>query len=223
MTAEVQPDEVKNDVPKTDLTDAKDELFCGSEKHDSTKDCVLAENAQDDAGSQKSMDCAPAGGLDESVVAGSGSNAAQTHCSNGEKSKRSTSPGPPPVKTTSVAAHSPNPKLILHLSYSPSCMPSDVEMLSPDSPICKTVLVNNSADKDHDGSACAEDTGFAEAQVMDSQQSVKDSDSGCSTKDRVHAVAMGAEDPEKAECSGSSDMSQDLVGSQSGAIFERYL
>lgn len=224
MAAEVKPDDVQNDVPKTDLTDGKDDL--SPEKHDATKECVLTENTQDDAASQKSMDCAPAGELDESVVAGSRSYTAQTHCSNGEKSKRSSSPDPPPVKTTCVAAHSPNPKLTLCLSYSPRMgvnTPSDVEMLSPDSPICKTMLVNNSADKDHDGSACAEDSGVAKAQVMDSQQFVKDSDSGCSAKDRVHQVAMGAEDAAIAECSGSSDMSQDLIGSQSGAISERYL
>uniref|UniRef100_A0A8C4E216 poly(ADP-ribose) glycohydrolase n=1 Tax=Dicentrarchus labrax TaxID=13489 RepID=A0A8C4E216_DICLA len=53
-------------------------------------------------------------------------------------------------------------------------------MLSPDSPIPKTMPINNSADKDHDGGACAEDSGFAEAQVMESQQVVKDSDSTCS-------------------------------------------
>uniref|UniRef100_A0A8C4E6I7 poly(ADP-ribose) glycohydrolase n=1 Tax=Dicentrarchus labrax TaxID=13489 RepID=A0A8C4E6I7_DICLA len=100
--------------------------------------------------------------------------------------------------------------------------PSDVEMLSPDSPIPKTMPINNSADKDHDGGACAEDSGFAEAQVMESQQVVKDSDSTCSAKDEVNLVATGTEDAEKAECSGSSDMSQELIGSQSGSSLERY-
>lgn len=226
VTADVEPEDVKNDVPKTNITGGKEELFCGAEKHDTSKDCLLSENRQDDAASQKSMDCGSAGGLDECVLTGSRSNTAQTHCSNGQKSKRSSSPGPHPVKTTCFPAHSPNPKLILCLSNSPRkgvSMPSDVEMLSPDSPITKTMLVNNSADKDHDGSACPEDSGFAKAQVMESQQFVKDSDSGCSTKDMVHLVALGTEDAEIAECSGSSDMSQDLIGSQSGAIFERYL
>ncbi|XP_070834149.1 poly(ADP-ribose) glycohydrolase isoform X1 [Chaetodon trifascialis] len=223
VTAEVKPEDVKNDVPKTNLTDGKEELFCGVEKHDTSKDCMLTENRQHDAASQKLMDCGSAGGLDECVLSGSRSNAAQTHCSNGQKSKRSISPGPHPVKTTCFSAHSPNPKLILCLSNSPRkgvSTPSDVEMLSPDSPIPKTMLVNNSTDKDHDGSACLEDSGFLKAQVMESQQFVKDSDSGCSAKDRVHLVAMGTEDAEIAECSGSSDMSQDLIGSQSDAIFE---
>ncbi|XP_044069659.1 poly(ADP-ribose) glycohydrolase [Siniperca chuatsi] len=222
VTAEVEPEDLKNDVPKTDFADGKDELFCEPEKHDTTKDCVLIVNTQDDASSQKSMDCGSAGGLDESVPAGNRSDTAQTHCSNGQKSKRPSSPGPHPVKTTCVAAHSPNSKLTLCLSNSPRkgiSTPSDVEMQSPDS--SKTMLVNNSADKNHGGSACAEDSGLVKAQVMESQQFVKDSDSGCSAKDRVHLVAMGAEDAETAaECSGSSHNSQNLIGSQSGAIFE---
>lgn len=224
MTAEFKPEDVKNDDPKSNLTDGKDEVFCRAKQHDTTKDCALTENTQGDASSQKSMDCGSAGGPDESVIAGSRSNAAQTHFSNGQKSKRSSSPGPHPVKTTCVAAHSPNPKLILCHSNSPRkgvSTPSDVEMLSPDSPISKTMLVNSYSDKDHDGSTCTED--FAKAQVMESQPFVRDSDSGCSAKDRVHLVAMGTEDAEIAECSGSSDMSQELIGSQSGAIFERYL
>uniref|UniRef100_A0A671Y415 poly(ADP-ribose) glycohydrolase n=1 Tax=Sparus aurata TaxID=8175 RepID=A0A671Y415_SPAAU len=176
------------------------------------------DNTQDEAASQKSMDCGSAGGLDESALQGSQSDTAQTHCSNGQKSKRSSSPGPHPVKTTCVAAHSPNPKFILPLSNSPRKVvsaASDVEMLSPDSPVSKTLLVNNLADEGHDGSGCAEDSGFAKAQVMESQQFVKDSDSGCFTKDRVHPGTTGTEDAEIAECSGSSDMSQDLTGRQS--------
>uniref|UniRef100_A0A671Y427 poly(ADP-ribose) glycohydrolase n=1 Tax=Sparus aurata TaxID=8175 RepID=A0A671Y427_SPAAU len=147
------------------------------------------DNTQDEAASQKSMDCGSAGGLDESALQGSQSDTAQTHCSNGQKSKRSSSPGPHPVKTTCVAAHSPNPKFILPLSNSPRKVvsaASDVEMLSPDSPVSKTLLVNNLADEGHDGSGCAEDSGFAKAQVMESQQFVKDSDSGCFTKDRFY-------------------------------------
>lgn len=222
VTAEVEPVDVKNDVPKTNLTEGKDELFCEPEKQDTSKDCVLTGNTQDDATSQKSMDCGSADGQEESVLAGSSSDAAQTHCV-GQKSKRPSSPGPHPVETTCVATPTPNPKVTLCLSNSPrkgASTPSDVEMLSPDSPVCKTVLVNSSADKDHGGSACAEDSGFAEAQVKESQQFVKDSDFGFSAKDRVNLVAMGTDDAEIAECSGSSDMGQDLIGSQSSAYFE---
>lgn len=207
VTAEVKPEGVKNDFPKTDLTDGKDELFCEPQKNDATKVSKQTENTQDDVASQTSMDCGSSGGTDESVLAGSGSDAAQTHCSNGQKSKRSSSPGS--VKTTSVAAHSPNPKLTLCLSISPrkgiSTPTSDVEMLSPDSPICKTTFVNSSADKDHDDSAY-------------SQQCVEDSDAACSAKEKVLLVAKATEDTEKAEYSGSSDMSQELIGSQDALL-----
>ena len=226
LTSEVKPQDVENDVPKANLTDGKDEVFFGAEKHDTTKDCALMDNTQDEAASQKSMDCGSAGGLDESALAGSQSNTAQTHCSNGQNSKRSSSPGPHPVKTTCVASHSPNPKFNLPLNNSPIknvSAASDVEMLSPDSPVSKTMLANNLADEDHDGSGCAEDSGFAKAQVMESQQFVKDSDSGCFTKDRVHLGTTGTEDAEIAECSGSSDVSQDLTGRQSDSLLERYL
>lgn len=224
VTADVKPEDVKNDDPKSNLKDGKDEVFCRAQKHDTLEDCVLTENTPGDASSQKSMDCGSEGGPDESVIADNGSDTGQKHFSNGQKSKRSSSAGPHPVKTTCVAAHSPNPKLTLCLSNSPRkgiSTPSDVEMLSPDSPISKAVLVSNYSDKDHDGSTCTEDSSFAK--LKESQQVVRDSVSGCLAKDSVHLAAMGTEEAEIAECSGSSDMSQDLSGSQSGAIFERYM
>ncbi|XP_071336642.1 poly(ADP-ribose) glycohydrolase [Trachinotus anak] len=220
VTAEVKPEGVKNDAPQTELTDGKDELFCGPQKCDTSKDSVPTESTQDDIASQNSMDCGSAGGLEESGLAGTKSNTAQTHCSNGQKSKRPSSPGPHPVKATCVDTHSPNPKLTLCLSLSPRkgvSTPSDVEMLSPDSPISKT-MPNNSADKDHDDSACAEESGFAKAQIVESQQFVSDSDTGSLAKGRAHLVAIGAEDAEVADC--SSNMSQDLIRSQPGATFE---
>lgn len=216
-TSEVKPDDVTNDVPTPDLTEGKDEVCSGPEKHDATKDCGLTENSQDDAASQKSMDCVPAGVPDESVVAGGGSDDTQTRCSNGQKSIRSSSPGP----LTYIPAHSPNPKLDLPFTNSPRkgvSASTDVEMRSPDSPTCKTPFFNASADKVDGGSVCAEDSSFAKSHVVDSQQFVKDSDSECSAKDRVHQVPMGTEDAEKAECSRSSDMSQGLIGSHSDAI-----
>lgn len=211
VTAEVTPEGVTNDVPKTDSTDVKDELFCGPKKNDPTKDCALMENMQEDSASQTSVDCGSASGLDPPDLGGSGSDTALTDCYNGPISKRSSSPGCHPVETTCVAAHSSNPKLTLCLSDSPrkgvSTPTSDVEMLSPDNPICKTVVVNSSADNDHDGSAGAEN----------SPQFVKHSDS----EEKVQLVVMENEDTEKAEDSGSSDMSQELIGSQSDAPFER--
>ncbi|XP_041645505.1 poly(ADP-ribose) glycohydrolase [Cheilinus undulatus] len=223
VTAEDNPQHVNNDVSKTELSDGKHELFCASEKCDVTKDCVPTETTQDDVASQNSMDCGSTCGLDESVPAGSRSNTAPTQCTNGQKSKRPGSPGPHPVKTTCVTSNSPNPKLTLCLSSSSMkgvSTPSDVEMLSPDSPVCKSMQMNNSSDKEQDGSAPGEDSGFAKAQVMESQQSDKDSDSGCSAKERVHLVAMGTQDAEVAECSGSSDMSQDFARGQSAAFCE---
>ncbi|KAM3862983.1 poly(ADP-ribose) glycohydrolase [Diretmus argenteus] len=158
------------------------------------------ENTEDDQASQNFMDCGTASAPDESVLV-----ATETHCSSGQKSKRPNSPEPHPVKTTCVAAHTPNPKLTLCISNSPKkavSIPNDVEMLSPNSPICKPQFINNSADKDPDGNA------FAMVPVMESTQIVKDSDSG------VQAVAMGADDAEKAECSGSSATNQDFAGRQ---------
>lgn len=220
-TSEDNPLHMNNDVPKADLSDTQVELGCATEKCDTTKDCVLTENTQEDVASQNLMDCGP--GLEESVPHGSKNDAANTHCSNEQKSKRPSSPGPHPVKETCVTANSPNLKLTLCLSGSPKKgvnTPSDVEMLSPDSPDCKILPINNAADKDCDGSACGEDSDFAKAQVKESQQSLKDSDPECLAKERVNVVAMGTQDSEVAECSVSSDMSQDVTDSQSGGICE---
>lgn len=171
------------------------------------------------------MDCRSAGDTDEAVLTCSKSNTAPTQCSNGQKSKRPSSPGPHPSKTTCVAAHTTNTKLHPCLSFSsknPVCTPTDVEMLSPDSPVCKTMF-NNSADQDCDGGFCAEHSAFAKAQVMESQQTIKDSDPGSSTKEREHLPAIGSEDAEIADHSGSSNMSQDLIESQPDAILQRSL
>uniref|UniRef100_A0A665VVG3 poly(ADP-ribose) glycohydrolase n=1 Tax=Echeneis naucrates TaxID=173247 RepID=A0A665VVG3_ECHNA len=130
---------------------------------------IPTENTQDGNASQNSMDCESADGLDESGLAGSRCYSAQTHCSNGQKSKRPSSPGPHPVKTTCVDSHPQNPNVALCLSISPGkdvSSTNDVEMLSPDSPISKTVLIDSSAHKDQDDSTCAEDF---EAQVVKSQ------------------------------------------------------
>uniref|UniRef100_A0A665VUT3 poly(ADP-ribose) glycohydrolase n=1 Tax=Echeneis naucrates TaxID=173247 RepID=A0A665VUT3_ECHNA len=166
------------------------------------------------------MDCESADGLDESGLAGSRCYSAQTHCSNGQKSKRPSSPGPHPVKTTCVDSHPQNPNVALCLSISPGkdvSSTNDVEMLSPDSPISKTVLIDSSAHKDQDDSTCAEDF---EAQVVKSQQFFNNSESGSFGKKRLQVVSMGTEDAEVAECSGSSNMSQDFIRSQPDEIFE---
>lgn len=224
-TAEVKREDVVNDDPKTNLTDGKDELFCGPPKCDTTEDPTQTENTQDDIASQPSVDCGSVGALDESDPADSRINAAQTQYSNGYKSKRPSSPGPHPVKTTCFETYSSNPKHTLVLSISPrkdASTSNNVEMLSPDSPIGKAILFNSSADKEDEGSVCAEESDFAVAKV-ESQQFVNNSDSGSLAKERLHVVAMGSQDAEIAECSGLSDVSHDLIGIQSGVIFERYL
>uniref|UniRef100_A0A7N6FI68 PARG catalytic Macro domain-containing protein n=1 Tax=Anabas testudineus TaxID=64144 RepID=A0A7N6FI68_ANATE len=214
-TAEIKPEDVVNDAPKTNLTDGKDELFCGPPKDETTEDCIQTKNAPDDVVSQPSMDYGSADGLDESDLSGSRSDEAQTQYSNGHKSKRPSSPGPHPVKTTCVDTHSSNPKLALCLSPRKGASTSnDVEMLSPDSPIGKTILFNNSADKEHEGSVCA-DSGFSNAKAVESQQFVNNSDSGCLAKEKPHVVTMGTQDAEIAECSGLSDVNQDLIGCKS--------
>lgn len=215
LNAEIKPEDVKDDAPKTNLTDGRDEHFLEPQMSDTPVDCSLTENAHDDVVSQNSMDCGAAGDIDESVLTGSRSNTAPTHCSDGQKSKRPSSPGPLPTKATCVAAPTTNTKLTLCLSYKkPVCTQSDVEMLSPDSPVYKTMF-NNSADQDCVGSS--------KAQVMECQMTIKDSDPGSSTKEKDHVVAMGSEDAEIAEHSGSSNMSQDLNKSQPDAILESVL
>ncbi|XP_041865735.1 LOW QUALITY PROTEIN: poly(ADP-ribose) glycohydrolase [Melanotaenia boesemani] len=218
LTVDVRPEGAGNIVPQTD---GKSEPFCAPEMADHTRDSVLTENTLDGPASQNSKACGSPCEVDTSVFVGSRSNPPQTLGSNGQKSKRPSSPGPHPVKTTCVTAHATNPNLTLCLSNSPrkiASTPSDVEMLSPDSPVCKTLTLNNFAEKD-DGSSCAEDLGFAKAQLMESQQLVKDSESGSSAKDKVTPVALAAENPKTVECSESSNKSHDSTESQSGAVF----
>lgn len=206
-------------VPKTNLTDGGDELLCGPQKQDN--DCVITRDTQDDKAS--SMILGSAGVVDDSPMM---SDPVPTLSSNGQESKRPSSPSPPPVKTTCDAALSPNPKLNCCHSNSPRMSvgtSSDVEMKSPDSPVDKMVVINNSADKDGDGSASAEDSSSAMSQGVEGQQIVQASDSESLAKEKGHLVSTEPEDAVMAECSGSSDMSQDLSTSKSGETFERYL
>ncbi|XP_061600935.1 poly(ADP-ribose) glycohydrolase isoform X2 [Cololabis saira] len=192
--------------------DGPDELCCEPQMPDDT------ENAHDV--SQNSMDCGSAGESGESVITDSISQSSQTHGTNGQKSKRPSSPGPQPVKTTCVAGHSMNPKLNLCPSNSPRNVagnPGDVDMPSPESPVCKTMIINNSAG---DGGACAEDCVLAKTQAMESQQSVKDCAAASSAQEKVHPVAMVTDATEGVECSGSPNMSQDFIESQSDPNFK---
>ncbi|XP_028279721.1 poly(ADP-ribose) glycohydrolase isoform X2 [Parambassis ranga] len=225
LIGEVQPDDLKTDHEQNTRTDQRDELFCGT-----SKDSVLTEKTQGDNESQNSvdgwMDFGLAGDMSESVPAGSRGGTAHTLCSSVQKSKRPSSPGPHPVKTTCVSALTSNSKLTICLSNSPrkvATTSSDVEMLSPDSPVCKSMMTNNSAGNDCDGSSCPEDFGFTKAHLMELQKSFKDSDCGSLSKERVHLVATGAEDVQITECNGPCNMSQDIIESQTNPHFRRWL
>nr|XP_057920856.1 poly(ADP-ribose) glycohydrolase isoform X1 [Doryrhamphus excisus] len=144
----------------------------------------------------------------ESGFSGMRSSPAPTHCSNGQKSKRPTSPGPHPVKTTCVAVHSHNPTCCLSPKKAPG--PSnDVEMQSPDSPGAKMPLVTNSADGHGDATnAGVDECGFADAQG-------DRSDAGSLANKRAPRVSMGTGDAITADCSEASEMSQDFMQSAS--------
>ncbi|XP_017287356.1 poly(ADP-ribose) glycohydrolase [Kryptolebias marmoratus] len=217
---EVQSEDVNNDASQT----AENvDLFCAPQMSNSTKDNAPTEDVPDSLASQNSMNCEPA--LDDVVVADSKSDSTLTPSANGQKSKRPTSPGPHPVKTTCLGACSADPKLTLCLNVSPRKVegtPSDVEMLSPDSPVCKTTFSSNSAAICDGGGTCAEDSGFAQTQVMESQQVVKDFESGGSAKGTVHPITVSTEDDdvEIVDGSGSSNVSQDRRENQSDASFK---
>ncbi|KAM9848089.1 poly(ADP-ribose) glycohydrolase [Aulostomus maculatus] len=201
-----KPESVENNVPKTNDKDGQEELFSGPQK----QDCAQTRKY----GVASSADCGSAGVLDDSGLTSIRSNNAPTHCSNGQKSKRPSSPGPPPVRTSCVDPNSPKLQLS-GLRTSPGkgvCTSSDVEMLSPDSPSGKTLLANNFADNDGNSSVCED--GPAMAQGKESQQLVKEPVSGSLGEERVHLVAMGTADAEVAECSGLYDMSQSVVTSE---------
>uniref|UniRef100_A0A3P9PWP0 poly(ADP-ribose) glycohydrolase n=1 Tax=Poecilia reticulata TaxID=8081 RepID=A0A3P9PWP0_POERE len=195
------PEDVKSDVQQAD---AKGEL----QTSDQTKGHIPSEDTSDGLACLNSGDCVSAGEGDESATSESRSD--QAHDANGQKSRRAGSPGP----------HLSNPKLTLCLSNSPrkiSGTPSDVEMLSPDSPSCDTV-VNSLSDCCDGPVGCAEDS--AKEPDIKSPHVVKDSHSGSLTQENVCHVTTSTEeeDAEMGECSGSSDMSQDLIESQPDAI-----
>uniref|UniRef100_A0A8C5NDY4 poly(ADP-ribose) glycohydrolase n=1 Tax=Gouania willdenowi TaxID=441366 RepID=A0A8C5NDY4_GOUWI len=205
LSSEVQENDV--DPPKAN-TNNKEEVHCGSQMSDSTNDETLSQNTLDDVASQPLLDLGSGSDLDESAIACRGPQTAPAHCSNRKTSKRASSPASQPVKSTCAAS---TPKLTLSLSESPSKaahMPSDVEMLSPDSP-AKTITPNSCTVNDYDG-GCAEDSGVAKAaQANIPQPLVDECDHAGSTKEGVTTVTVRTEHTETAECSGSTHMSQD--------------
>ncbi|KAM9365379.1 poly(ADP-ribose) glycohydrolase isoform 1-T4 [Pholidichthys leucotaenia] len=217
LSAEMNSEDGKNDAPETSPNDGK--LEREAQMSDLTKGCVAVENAHVDLACQNSADCGSAGRVDETCLGDSRRKGVQAECSNGQKSKRPGSPGPHPVKSTCVAANA-NSELTLCLSSNPSkAVSSDIEMPSPNSPVCKDMLSSNAADKDYDGSTSAEDFAFTKAHVMGRQKIVKNSDWESSGKEKRHPAAMGTEDAEMLECSGSSNISQDAIENQVESLF----
>uniref|UniRef100_A0A3B3ZBC6 PARG catalytic Macro domain-containing protein n=1 Tax=Periophthalmus magnuspinnatus TaxID=409849 RepID=A0A3B3ZBC6_9GOBI len=85
-------------------------------------------------------------------------------CPKGQRATSASSPASQPGASTCSVGHSPNPKLTLCLSSSPLKgvrTPNDVEMLSPDSPGCRTL--HSSTDGTHAGSACSDGSEFGES------------------------------------------------------------
>uniref|UniRef100_A0A1A8Q2H6 poly(ADP-ribose) glycohydrolase n=1 Tax=Nothobranchius rachovii TaxID=451742 RepID=A0A1A8Q2H6_9TELE len=213
-------DEVKSDDGGNERqqTDEKEELSHIAQTSNKTKDRVPVESLPDDLTSQNSVIFGSACRVEESVLADNRSNPDLSHSSNGQKSKRPNSPGSHPVKTTCVDTHSPTPKLTLNLSSSPrkaAGTPSDVEMMSPDSPGCK-IMINTSAHTFDDGSTCAEET----TQTMEFQLESQYSNSGTSAKERVRPTPTSSGGVEIVECSGPSRMSPDPTETQSDASLQ---
>lgn len=223
-------DEVKPKDNDASQTNENVDLFCTTQMSNETEGHLPTEDMPDSLASQNSMDCEPPCEQDESVLVDNRSDPAVTPSSNGQKPTRPDSPGSPhPVKATCLGACSANPKLTLCLSVSSRKVegtPSDIKVLSPDSPVCKMAFSNNSTDMHDAESLRAEEPDFAKAQVVESQQVVKDSDSGSLAKEGVHPMVVNTEGEDVAMlgCSSSSKMStsQDLKENQTDASFKRY-
>lgn len=210
MAADVKNEELKDDALLSSCLselDNKDE-----DLHEADTQEAQTEGTQSVPSSQNAMDCGPAGGLEESENASDKNNLSEMQFS--QKSKRPSSPGPQPANNTVVAAaDSSTPKPIICLNNSPRkdvCTPSDVEMLSPSSPISKSTLINCS-EKDLDCTTYEQDSSFEMSQEVHSHF-VRDKDSGCSAKDGVQQVASETKDAVKAECSGSCGLIENPSG-----------
>lgn len=219
LAADIKPEDLKDDVPNTNVTDKKDEDLRGAKTLDISKDCAQTGSTQGVPSSQQLVDFGPAGGLEQSDSTSDKNSSADAQFSNGQKSKRPSSSGPQRTKATCVAADSSNRKIILCLNNSPrkdGSTPSDVEMLSPTSPVSKSTFITCS-DKDQDCSASEQDSSFAMSQELDSQYFHSDNNSGCSAKDGVQQVATETEEAEITDSRGACG----LIESPSFANFER--
>lgn len=198
------PEDLKDGDLNTNLLDKKDKDFCGTKTRDISQDSAQTGSKQGESSSQELMDCSSAGGLEQSDSTSEKNNLTETQFSNGQKSKRPSSPVPQPAKATCVAADSSNPKLTLCLKSSPRkdvSTPSDVEILSPTSPVSKLTTINSS-DRDRDCTTFQQDSSFV-SQEVDSQHLNRNNNSGCSAKDGVQQVATETEDAEIADSMGA--------------------
>lgn len=178
VPTEAKPDMANDAISKRNITDGKDSLL------DTKND--LKSSVQNDAEPQYSLD--------------SRSAAAESIDSCGRSNAIACSAGSNPVKSTSSAGHSPNPKLTLCLSSSPLKgvrTPNDVEMLSPDSPASKTL--HSPTEGAQEGIACSDS---ANTKALDSHP-VKDTDCRRIAKDREGLVSLETEDSYLPECSSS--------------------
>lgn len=191
VLTKTKPDMANDAISKRNFTDGKDGVL--DTKNDFVTACV-----QNDAAPQHSLDCSSA--VAESIDSCSRSNALAS------------SAGSNPVKNTSSAGHSPNPKLTLCLSSSPLRgvrTPNDVEMLSPDSPGSKTL--QSTSEGAHEGSASLD---FDNTEVKDSPP-VKDSECQRLAKEREDLVCSGTEESQITEYSDSAGASQVLSQTES--------
>ncbi|XP_056147633.1 poly(ADP-ribose) glycohydrolase isoform X2 [Lampris incognitus] len=179
---------------RANLTEGTDDLFDRPKTVEKPNDCIVMENTENNRAPQNTIDCLSADVQDKSGFAGRNMKA-QIHCSNGQKLKRPNSPDPHPVKTTCAASHSSSRMLILVPGSSPNKAvgtPSDVEMLSPDSPVDKFLPVNYVERVQDDSTMIS---------AMDSQRFAKHSDFGNVAKDK--SATMVTEDGGKSKCCGS--------------------
>lgn len=213
LAADIKPEDIKDVIPNTNSVYKKDEDLCVAKSWDISKDCAQTGStlSHDMSLSQQLMDFGSVKRLEQSDSTSDKNNLTEK--------QRQSSAGPQPTRATCVTADSSNPKLILCLKNSPRkdvSTISDVEMLSPTSPVSKSTFTNCS-DKDQDCTTCEQDSNFAMSQEVDSQHFHRDNHSGCSAKDVVQQVATETEDAEIAESRGACG----VLESPSFANFER--
>ncbi|XP_062319354.1 poly(ADP-ribose) glycohydrolase [Osmerus eperlanus] len=192
-SSEVKPGGTENDVPKSNLSGGKEDLF-DKPKLQSDKDCETC--VQDDSAADNSaVQCGYFHGSHVPVDCGaSGNITTQTHCSNGQKAKRPNSPESALVKLTTAA---PKPSLSLSLNHDEGSITShDEEMMSPDKTTDKSLLSIDSGEGNPTLNLLGEFTVPTTFSTTDPQHS--------KTLAQNEDVPMETEDAEKPESSSIS-------------------